>query len=70
MQTRTHDRWSAGRGPIFGGGGLRESILETAHGLKCIRKLCEAEASLFDQGIIATNHLVIVAKPRPLHPRG
>lgn len=50
--------------PIFGGSGLRESILESTEGRACIRKLCEAEATLLDQGVIPPNHVVIVATPR------
>jgi ubiquinone/menaquinone biosynthesis C-methylase UbiE len=68
---RTIERRPRGGGllaPIFGGSCLRESILENTEGAACIRKLCEVEASLFDQGIIPTNHVVIVAKPRLPHP--
>ena len=54
--------------PIFGGGGLRESMLHSADGIACLRKLCELEAQLFDQGIIPTNHVVIVAKARLARP--
>jgi ubiquinone/menaquinone biosynthesis C-methylase UbiE len=50
--------------PIFGGGCLRESILHSASGIECLHKLCEAEARLLDEGVIATNHVVIVAKSR------
>jgi|SRR5271166_6072608 len=54
--------------PIFGGGGLRESILHSASGIACLLKLCETEARLFDQGVIVTNHVVIVAKARLPRP--
>jgi SAM-dependent methyltransferase len=54
--------------PIFGGGGLRESILHSSSGVACLLNMCETEARLSDQGVISANHVVIVAKARRPRP--
>jgi SAM-dependent methyltransferase len=50
--------------PIFGGSCLSRAIADTEGGLEIARKLVEAERQLIDDGMIGSDHLLIVARKR------
>lgn len=51
--------------PIFGSACLDESIVKSGDGLAAIHHLCERESSLIRQGIIPSDHVLLVCRPRP-----
>ncbi len=50
--------------PIFGSGCLDRSILDSPEGVHCITELAEKESRLIDEGIVPSDHVVIVARKR------
>lgn len=51
-------------GPIFGGSCIDPSVFESSEGMAAIDGLCREERRLIDSGVIASDHLVVVARPR------
>jgi SAM-dependent methyltransferase len=50
--------------PIFGSGCLDRSILDSSEGFRCIAELAKKESRLIDEGILPSDHVVIVARKR------
>lgn len=50
--------------PIFGGGCLDSSIIESGEGLEVISMLVEAERKLISDGSIRSDHLLLVCRRR------
>jgi ubiquinone/menaquinone biosynthesis C-methylase UbiE len=50
--------------PIFGSGCLDRSILDSPEGFHCIAELADKESRLIDDGILPSDHVVIVAEKR------
>jgi SAM-dependent methyltransferase len=59
------DRGGTLLAPIFGSGCLDPSIVESGRGLTAINALCEREHALLADGVIPSDHVVLVARPRP-----
>jgi SAM-dependent methyltransferase len=51
--------------PIFGAGCISPSAFETEEGMQAISRLCARERALIDGGVIRSDHVVVVARPRP-----
>ncbi|MEJ8823993.1 class I SAM-dependent methyltransferase [Variovorax humicola] len=51
--------------PIFGSGCVSPAVFETEEGMRIIESLCSREKYLIDRGVIPSDHVLIVAKPRP-----
>ena len=58
------DRGGTLLAPIFGSGCLDPSIVESGEGLSAINRLCEREYALLREGVIVSDHVVVVARPR------
>lgn len=50
--------------PIFGSGCLDINILKSVEGLECLAKLANKESQLIDNGLIRSDHVVIVARKK------
>lgn len=50
--------------PIFGGGCLDPSIIESGEGLEVISMLVEAERKMINDGLIRSDHLMLICKKR------
>ena len=50
--------------PIFGGGCLDPSIIESGEGLEVISMLVEAERKLISDGLIRSDHLLLICRKR------
>jgi SAM-dependent methyltransferase len=58
------DRGGSILAPIFGSGCIDPAIFATPDGMDVIDKLCAKEKQLIDGGVLASNHVVIVASPK------
>jgi len=59
------DRGGTLLAPIFGSGCISPMIFESEAGMEIIDGLCRREHEMIKAGIIPSNHVVVVAKPRP-----
>lgn len=58
------DRGGSILAPIFGSGCIEPAIFATPEGMEIIDNLCAKERELIDGGILASDHVVIVASPK------
>ena len=50
--------------PIFGAGCISAKLFESAEGMGILQNICEVERKLIDEGIIPSDHVLVVASPR------
>jgi len=58
------DRGGTLLAPIFGSGCIDPSIFENSEGMALIDELCRRERELIDDGLLESDHVVVVARPR------
>lgn len=51
--------------PIFGAGCISPSIFESAEGMSIMMRMCEREQELIAGGLLRSDHVTLVASPRP-----
>ena len=51
-------------GPIFGCGCIDPSVFESGDGMEAIEWVCREEQDLIARGVIPSDHVVVVARPR------
>lgn len=60
----THNTGGTLLAPIFGGGCLDPTIIETSEGLEIISMLADVERTMIDAGLIRSDHLLLVCRRR------
>jgi SAM-dependent methyltransferase len=63
---RRIDRGGSVLAPIFGSGCINPDIFSTPAGMDIIDTLCTKEKQLIDDGVLESNHVVIVASPKKI----
>ena len=59
------DRGGTILAPIFGSGCISPQAFESAEGMAAIQALCDAERRLVQDGVLPSDHVVIIGRPRP-----
>lgn len=52
--------------PIFGAGCISTSLFESAEGMSIMESMCERERGFIADGVLRSDHVTLVASPRPL----
>jgi SAM-dependent methyltransferase len=50
--------------PIFGAGCISPTMFDSPRGMAIMKQMCEMERTMIDDGILASDHVTVVASPR------